>query len=737
MISRILLQCFVNSIYGSLLIILIIAIRTFARRKIPKRYICILWLLVMIRLIIPVSFESGYGILPATSEIFNLSGRDQGTLINHRHDRDVPEAGIPSMEAGLIDEDGILAADDAAPVDDEGKNDEISLPRYPYLDVLSVIWLTGSAIMLAYMVVSVILTGRRIRFAVPDTCQIPVNPTDTVLKDVRVYLAEDIMVPFLCGLITPKIVIPYDLPGEDKNHVVRHELAHIKRHDHILKPLFFVILAMYWYNPFVWVAFRLFSIDMEMACDEAVVDRYDENDRNEYVLALLSAAGKYHDIQLLSLPFGKTPIKERINGILEYKRSGADAKIAIGITVILMTMIFSSVHVSAGWDEIMITDYDLVIPVTDEASSKRYLLIPYHKDLNAYEMVELDDNLEKEVRENTDEFWYERPLSDYEITKNQATELEYILKHGDAVWEGHVLLRDEADGKRYDALARDYADRYTGIIQDADIGYIYADYEVKGLGARCEDGFWFLQTGTLMYIDLKDTAAAWRLSLTDDEYAGLEKWLSENHEIGFDGSDFEAWKPVFDELGIEYNIAIDKESEQYKGAVEWLSKMQDGFPPEGMSEEQVDEQIRFTIKRFDEDGDEVPFGTVPGMLITEENDKDRRTIIPIPDDIRQMMFDLNKEEFLKWNGMYPETKRSDVYRLYQEQAPKDDRLKGTWTLTQYERIYNQCFVDAVKMIDPDWQAGDDFDKAVISKITREEIETHISSDGTELRYDPE
>ena len=121
MISRILLQCFVNSIYGSLLIMLIIAIRTLARRKIPKRYICILWLLVMIRLIIPVSFESGYGILPATSEIFNLLGRDQGTLINHRHDRDVPEAGIPSMEAGLIDEDGILAADDAAPVDDEGK----------------------------------------------------------------------------------------------------------------------------------------------------------------------------------------------------------------------------------------------------------------------------------------------------------------------------------------------------------------------------------------------------------------------------------------------------------------------------------------------------------------------------------------------------------------------------------------------------------------------------------------
>ena len=155
-----------------------------------------------------------------------------------------------------------------------------------------------------------------------------------------------------------------------------------------------------------------------------------------------------------------------------------------------------------------------------------------------------------------------------------------------------------------------------------------------------------------------------------------------------------------------------------------------------MTEEQAQEQIRYYMKQFDEDGDRVPFGTVPGMLVTEENSQDRKTIIQIPDDIRQMMFDLNKEEFLKWNGMGVDTERSRVFKTYQEQADKEDRLKGTWTLGQYERIYNQFFADAVKNADPKWQPGEDFDRSIITGISRDRIEMYIYVDGSELKYDP-
>ncbi|MBR2274696.1 MAG: DUF3879 family protein [Lachnospiraceae bacterium] len=488
--------------------------------------------------------------------------------------------------------------------------------------------------------------------------------------------------------------------------MIRHELAHIRRCDQVWKPLYFIVLSFYWYNPFVWIAFLMFSTDMELACDEAVAGVYDEELRKRYVQTLLSVAGNNKGMGLLTLPFGKAPIVYRIKEIVNYKKKGATGRFFGVLVILIMTLVFSTVRVSAGFDPAEITDYSLVIPLADEESGERYLLVPYSRDPNAYELLFLDESLETEVRENSDEFWYERPLSDYTIRQNEATGLEYIVKNQHAVWEGHVLLRNERDARKYDALAGDYAELFKEIIPERDIGYIYADYEVKGLGGR--------------------------LGLTSEEYMRLERQLSENGTPTFDASDFNAWKPLLDELEIEYDFALDPESARYRGAVEWLAKMIGDSWAEGMSEEQKEEQIRYTIKSFDEDGDEVPFMSVPGMLITDENEADRRTIIPIPEAIRQMMFDLNKEEFLKWNGMSVDTERSSVYRAYQEQVPKKDRLKGTWTLGQYERIYNRYFAEAVKESDPGWQAGEDFNPAVLASITREEIEQYISSDGVEF-----
>ena len=298
--------------------------------------------------------------------------------------------------------------------------------------------------------------------------------------------------------------------------MIRHELAHIRWHDQILKPLYFMVLSFYWYNPFVWAAFFLFSTDIELACDEAVAGMYDEDQRKQYVQALLSVAGNGRGMGLLTLPFGKAPVAER----------------------------------------------------------------------------------------------------------------------------------------KHDALAQDYAGRFAAIIPEPDIGYIYADYEVKGLGGRAENGFWFLQTGTLMYIDLDSPPRfGWRLGLSNDEYTRLERQLSVNGTLTFDASDFKAWKPLLDELHIEYDFTPDPESARYQGAVAWLERVIGESWKDGMSK---------------------------------------------------------------------------------EQAPKEDRLKGTWTLGQYERIYNRYFADTVRASDPGWQAGDDFDKAVIEAVEREEIEKYISSDGTEL-----
>ena len=733
MIGGILIRYLINSIYGGVFIAIAILIRLAAKDRVPRKYICILWLIVALRLIVPVSVESSYGVLPQIT----FGQMKPINMVQHSYSNE------PVIQASEYDEDQSPTAEEISTestiTDDQDNVENITETPItnPTVSAFADIWLFGFVLMLVYMTVGMIRTGKRVSFAVPDIYRIHINPSGAE-EEVKVYTAEDISVPFLFGFINPKIYLPYDLIEEDRIHVIRHEIAHIKRFDHILKPAFFVVLAVHWYNPLVWVAFKLFSTDMEIACDEAVVDGYDADTKNDYILALLSAAGKNHDMRMFSLPFGNAPIKERINRVIAYKRSGWEIRVSAIVVIVVVSMIFATVHVNAGQENTVITDYDLVIPVIDEDSGERYLLIPYYKDLTAYEMVESDDTLEAEVKEKSDQFWYERDLSDYTIKRDAPTNLEYIVKNGDALWEGHVLLRNDRDRKKYDELAQDYSDRYTQVIPDAETGYIYAAEEVKGLSERHENGFLFLQTGTLMYIDLKDPQAyGWRLALTTEEYMRLEKWMSESMDNDFDHTNLEAWKPVLDKLDIDYGANIDTDSKQYKAAYDALMGESTDFPPRGMSVEQAQEQLRYNMKQFDEDGDPVSFGTVPGMLVTEENDKDRRTIIQIPDEIKQMMFDLNKEEFIKWNGMGGDTQRSDVYRTYQEQAPKDERLKGTWTLGQYERIYIGYFIDVVRSVDPDWQPGDDFDSNLINGITRDQIEMYVYSDGSELIYDPQ
>lgn len=728
MTDGLLLQCFVNSIYGSLMVIVVLLIRRLMKGKVPYRYFCFLWLTVMLRLAVPVSFENSFGILPEASYIFGIFERTEDikeSAVGTEYYSPVLSTAKKSNETQqMSDPTGIPRKQDN--VKSGGLNAE---SRFLY-----VLWLSGSAVMAGYMIISLVITRRRLRFAVPNVYKIRLKPADDEYTDVKVYLDEDISVPFLYGFLRPRIYLPYDLTRDEAEHVIRHELSHIKRHDQIVKPVCFMVLAFYWYCPFVWIAFRMLSEDIELACDESVVLGYDEDLKSGYAEALLNVSGGGLNMRLSALPFGKTPVENRIRAVLNNKRQGVAGRCIIIFAMVLIAVLFSTVRVHAAFDDAAITDYDSVIPMIDEESGKRYLLVPYKKDMNAYEMHILSEGLEDEVRANSNEFWYERPLSEYTIRKNEKTGLSYIVRKGEAVWMGHVLLYNDRDRRIYDALAQDYAGRYPEVIMDADLGYQYADYEVKGLGGRCENGFWFLQTGTLMYIDLKKPSGnIRRLALTTDEYMRLEKWLSENGTPDFDVTEPDEWKSTFDALDIEYDIPLDPESEQYKAAVKWLEKVSGGvFPPDSMSKEQADEQLRYTIKDFDEDGDYVPFGSLAGMAVNDINADERRRIIPISDDIRQMMFDLNKEEFIKWNGMGVDTQRHTVYRAYQEQTPKENRLKGTWTLEQYERMYIKYFVEAVKETDPDWEPGEEFDKYIIIPITRDEIELHVSSDGSTL-----
>ena len=168
---------------------------------------------------------------------------------------------------------------------------------------------------------------------------------------------------------------------------------------------------------------------------------------------------------------------------------------------------------------------------------------------------------------------------------------------------------------------------------------------------------------------------------------------------------------------------IDTNSKQYKAVINRM--MQDG---NGAMYTNV-QAIKNLMKGYNKDGDYVgPNGiVVPGMIANGIPESERHQIIDVSEDARQKMFDETKRHFLQEYGVGNgnTTKRSEVFREFQLSIPKEDRLKGTWTLGQYERAYRQAFYDAVKAADPNWELGQPFSKKVLDSVTRESVDNAL------------
>ena len=172
--------------------------------------------------------------------------------------------------------------------------------------ILTLIWLAGMALLLAYSLVSLLRLRRRLVGAVR-------------LRD-NIYLADHIPSPFVMGLIRPKIYLPSDLRETERGYILRHEQYHIRRRDHLVKFLSFLALCIHWFNPLVWAAFVLSGKDMEMSCDEAVVKALGEEIRADYSASLLSLATGRRIVAGMPLAFGEGDTGSRIRNLLSWKR---------------------------------------------------------------------------------------------------------------------------------------------------------------------------------------------------------------------------------------------------------------------------------------------------------------------------------------------------------------------------------------------------------------------------------
>lgn len=274
-------------IAASWLILAVIVLRL-VLRKAPKRLVFVLWGIVALRLMLPVSIQSIFSLIPSAETI-------------SPHIVDMQEPQIHSGIAALNSAVNPIIVETFAPVPEASVN-----PLQIYIYVAAICWITGMIAMLLYAVISYIRLHSRLRTAV-------------LLED-NIYQSEYVVTPFVLGIICPRIYLPFQLAQKDRNHVIVHEQAHIKRHDYWWKPLGFLLLSLYWYNPVVWAAYVLFCKDMELACDEQVVKNLNAAERADYSEALLSCSAPHRMKTVCPLAFGETGVKARVRNVLHYKK---------------------------------------------------------------------------------------------------------------------------------------------------------------------------------------------------------------------------------------------------------------------------------------------------------------------------------------------------------------------------------------------------------------------------------
>ena len=354
----------------------ILLLRAFSG-KAPKWLRCGLWILVAFRLICPFSFKASFSIIPDISAQFtdkNISENntpasyiplDTAYTTADTTDASMPVVTEPDSEArhtdnmsdlndhtdiivpdrDIITNDPIqisTVSDDTPSASDTLENtvsvtdisDTSGVSHPGILDIVTFIWLFGVASLLLYYAVSLFKMKKLVKVAVPlRLFDVPVNENRH-----NILVSDSIKTPFVLGMIKPRIYIPSGLDAATLPYVLEHEKKHIKRMDNIWKAFGFLLLAIHWFNPLVWLSYYLFISDVEAACDESVIRSKSKEEIRRYALALLKCSIPKASPMLCSVAFGEISVKKRIRNIADYKKP----KLKVIVSCILISVMVTA-----------------------------------------------------------------------------------------------------------------------------------------------------------------------------------------------------------------------------------------------------------------------------------------------------------------------------------------------------------------------------------------------------------
>ena len=302
------------SITGSVVALVVMLARLFLK-KAPAKYSFLLWSIVALRLICPFSFSSAMSIFNVVPEpqiyVDETSTHSPVTLTNEN----ILYIKLPEIR------------DTTAEIVPQNNFPDIEM-------ILFSIWLLGTLSVIAVNIISCIRLNKKLAFA-------------THSRD-NIYHSDKIDAPFVFGIFSPKIYLPEGIAKENEDYIIAHERMHIKRLDFITKPIGAFIVALHWFNPIVWLSFRLFENDMERACDEKAVASFDKDIRKEYAETLLDISLKQNSgFFSAPLSFGEKSVKSRIKNVLKNKKKTVFMTV---ISVIIVTMLVGCLATSAEKD---------------------------------------------------------------------------------------------------------------------------------------------------------------------------------------------------------------------------------------------------------------------------------------------------------------------------------------------------------------------------------------------------
>ena len=296
------------SISASWLVLAVLVLRLVSKRS-PKWMNVLLWGMVALRLMLPFSIESALSLIPSAETLSPEVVRfDPAPTITSGVEF-IDNAVNPSLSESFA----------AAPLASVN-------PLYVWTYLAGWVWLIGLGAMLLYALVSYLRLRRRVSVSLP-------------VQD-HIYLCDAISSPFILGVVKPHIYLPSGLDEVQRQNVLSHEQAHLARRDHWWKPLGFALLAVYWFNPVLWLAYALLCRDIELACDERVIRTMDESAVKTYSTVLLACSIPRKAVITCPLAFGEVGVKERVRNALHYKKPAFWIVVASAVVCIVVAVCF-------------------------------------------------------------------------------------------------------------------------------------------------------------------------------------------------------------------------------------------------------------------------------------------------------------------------------------------------------------------------------------------------------------